>query len=175
MQDNKAKDKLGIRVKEETYKHVTKLASQTADKRAAAVLVKDTRDEKKAQRILEQTFPDIPPKCAMTVLQHAFLKGSGRVGRSTKQPDTVKARLAVEAHIRHQHTPYDSLLDDGTDRNDARAAVRKTVHALRDQWAGKSKSLSESKSATEESSEEEPPRRATRLRPRPSPEVIVID
>lgn len=174
-QDNKAKDKLGIRVRKATLDNVTKLASQTADKRAAAVLAQDNRDEKKAKTVLEETFPGIPPKCAKKILQHAFLKGSGRVGRSTKQPETSKARLAVEAHIRHHHTPYDTLLDNGTDRHDARAAVWKTVQTLRDQWARKSKSA-ESNPATEESSEEESPRRPTRLRSRkPLPEIIVID
>jgi hypothetical protein len=71
------------------------------------------------------------------ILCHAFLKGSGRVGRSTTQTDENKATLAVEAHIRHVHTPYEKLLVSGMDREKARDAVWETVQAIRDQWSGK--------------------------------------
>ncbi|KAH8699162.1 hypothetical protein BGW36DRAFT_294313 [Talaromyces proteolyticus] len=137
--DSKGKEQLGIRVKQEVYSHITDLATQTAKDRAKAVLLRDARDQKKAQEVLKETFPKIPAHCAERILKHSFLKGSGRVGRTTTKSAEKKAQLAVEAHLRHEHTSYDSLLDDGAGREDARAAVRNVVQGMKDQWAGKSK------------------------------------
>lgn len=71
-----------------------------------------------------------------TILYHAFLKGSGRVGRCSNLADALKARLAVEAHIRHVHTPYEAMLKDGTEKADARDAVRDTVQTIKAAWKG---------------------------------------
>lgn len=70
------------------------------------------------------------------ILHHAFLKGSGRVGRTTTTSDERKAILAVEAHIRHMHTPYEMLLRQGKSRDDARKEVWEMVQAIRMAWAG---------------------------------------
>lgn len=70
------------------------------------------------------------------VLNHAYLKGSGRVGRSTTMSDERKMVLAVEAHIRHTHTPYEALLDKGLNRREARNAVWDTVRDIRNAWEG---------------------------------------
>jgi hypothetical protein len=48
--------------------------------------------------------------------------------------DKRKASLAVEAHIRHTHTPYESLLDGGMERSDARKKVWPTVKAIKRSW-----------------------------------------
>jgi len=79
----------------------------------------------------------MPASSVEEVLGHAFLKGSGRVGRSGKvESDNVKVCLAVEAHIRHVHTTYDTLLEAGVEREDARKRVRKIVQGLKAEWAG---------------------------------------
>lgn len=115
---------------------MTEMARRTAEARAEAVRVRDERDLKRARKMLQANFPAMPPASLETVLQHAFMKGSGRVGRSTTQTDEKKAILAVEAHIRHTHTPYESLLDAGLDRDEARDAVWDTVQSIKDQWSG---------------------------------------
>lgn len=46
----------------------------------------------------------------MEILEHGFQKGSGRVGRSQILEDRLKVQLAVNAHIRHRLTQYDSIL-----------------------------------------------------------------
>jgi hypothetical protein len=79
----------------------------------------------------------MPVEDLETILDHAFLKGSGRVGRTSTTSDEHKAILAVEAHIRHMHTPYESLLRAGTKREDARKAVWDTVQSIRAAWEGK--------------------------------------
>lgn len=78
----------------------------------------------------------MPPATLDIVMDHAFLKGSGRVGRTGMTTDKRKASLAVEAHIRHTHTPYDSLLDGGMERSDARKKVWPTVKAIKKSWEG---------------------------------------
>lgn len=70
------------------------------------------------------------------ILNHAFLKHSGRVGRTSMKSDERKAILAVEAHIRHLHTPYEALLRAGMTRHHAREAVWDTVQAIKAAWEG---------------------------------------
>jgi len=50
--------------------------------------------------------------------------------------DERKADLAVEAHIRHMHTPYEELINAGIDRREAREAVWETVKAIKMAWEG---------------------------------------
>jgi hypothetical protein len=137
LQDKKERDKLGIRVHKDIYKDVTKAAQQTAENRAAAVQARDVRDQRKARLVLSETFPSMPAASVDEVLKHAFLKGSGRVGRTATRPEKVKATLAVEAHIRHTHTPYEMLLRQGIDRESARESMWDSVKAMRDKWAEK--------------------------------------
>ena len=70
-------------------------------------------------------------------MEHGFLKGSGRVGRSQKLEDRLKIQLAVNAHIRHRLTQYDSLLaaNKGQDAKlAARDMVYRQVQAIADSW-----------------------------------------
>ena len=71
--------------------------------------------------------------------------GSGRVGRSHTAEDPVRA--AVVAHIRHNHTEYERILDDElaycadyADRQQARRSaredIREEVAAILAQWEG---------------------------------------
>jgi hypothetical protein len=114
------------------------MEEKTAEDRAEAVRIRDERSEKKARKLLEEEFPAMPPGSREAILSHAFLKGSGRVGRSTTiETDEHKATLAVEAHIRHVHTPYEKLLESGMDRKKAREAVWDTVQNMRNHWSGK--------------------------------------
>jgi hypothetical protein len=141
---------MGIRVPTMIYQNVTHAATLTADSRAAAVLAKDNRDLSHARRILKTYFPAMPVDSLETILQHAFLKRSGRVGRATKQTDKRKAVLAVEAHIRHTHTPYEKLLQDGLDREEARNIVWDGVQQKKSEWAGTTpKTMEESASDIE--------------------------
>jgi hypothetical protein len=79
----------------------------------------------------------MPPSSLEKILEHAFLKGLGRVGRSTTRSDERKAELAVEAHIRHLHTKYEELLDSGIERDQARDKVWDAVQDVKAAWGGK--------------------------------------
>lgn len=83
-----------------------------------------------------ELFLRCPTGREATIAEHACLKYSGRVGRSSaaKRFDEETVRLAVIAHIRHTETQYDSLLARGYERRDARALVEETVNHILNQW-----------------------------------------
>jgi hypothetical protein len=91
--------------------------------------------ERFAARVRE-LYPGCPPGRATDIAEHACLKYSGRVGRSAaaKDLDADAVRLAVNAHVRHAETNYDTLLARGFDRWDARAQVGEEVDRVLAQW-----------------------------------------
>jgi hypothetical protein len=91
--------------------------------------------ERFAARVRE-LFPRCPPEREVIIAEHAYLKYSGRVGRSAaaKSLDETAVRLAVIAHIRHAETKYDWLLANGYDRYAARAEVEDTVDRVLERW-----------------------------------------
>ena len=84
-------------------------------------------------------YPGCPPAESNEIAEHACEKYSGRVGRSAeaKQFDEEMIALAVRAHIRHVHTKYDSLLNGGWYRDDARARVVSEVDRILEEWSRK--------------------------------------
>ncbi|CAG8081310.1 unnamed protein product [Penicillium salamii] len=127
---------LGIRVPEEIHTAVLASAAATKKSRASAVQSRDKKDLSKSRALLEAEFPLMPEETLQIILEHAFLKGSGRVGRAGMISDEKKVLLAVEAHIRHVHTPYETLLEDGVGRMKAREMVRKSILAVERAWQG---------------------------------------
>ena len=118
---------MGLRCPQHVYEEVRGDAESSALDRRENVLAKDRRDLAKARLTLLKLFPRIPSEDAEAVLAHAFLKGSGRVGRTTTLNDDQKFRAAVAAHIRHTKTPYESLLRQGrqSSRKEANAEVNR--------------------------------------------------
>lgn len=127
---------MGIRVPEHIHVSVLESASATKESRANAVQIRDKKDILKSRELLESEFPFMPKETLEIVLGHAFLKGSGRVGRTAMVSDEKKVLLAVEAHIRHVHTPYERLLEEGVGRREAREKVWGTVRAVEQTWQG---------------------------------------
>lgn len=110
-------------------------SKETSENRKKAVAQKDARDRQKARELLLKEFPNMPKSDLTAVLNHAFLKGSRRVGRSGKiASEKDKVRLAVEAHIRHVHTEYDDMIRRGLTRERARENIWDEVVILRDSW-----------------------------------------
>ena len=85
---------------------------------------------------LQELYPSCPLEVPGRMAQHAYLKYSGRVGRSAaaKQFDLEAIRLAVRAYIRHNHSRYDELIAQGWDRRDARAAVPGEIDRVLSEW-----------------------------------------
>lgn len=85
---------------------------------------------------LRELYPKCPKGKEKTIAEHACLKYSGRVGRSSeaKNFDEKAIRLAVIAHIRHAETQYDQLLSKGYDRWGAREKVKEEVESILTKW-----------------------------------------
>ena len=85
---------------------------------------------------VKKIFPGCPAGEREVIAKHACLKHSGRIDRSCadRRFDETAVELAVQAHVRHEHTDYDELLARSMDRSEARAAVRATVEGVLDGW-----------------------------------------
>jgi hypothetical protein len=85
---------------------------------------------------IHESYPGCPKKRAKEIAEHACLKYSGRVGRSSsaKEFSEHALKLAVVAHIRHTKTDYDVLLSKGYDRIDARHQVNDKVLGVLSAW-----------------------------------------
>lgn len=126
----------------DVYRRVLAEAAQTAEKRGEAVRRKDDRDRAKAKAVLRKRYPKMPLSDLEKVLSHAFMKGSGRVGRASGQSVERRASLAVGAHIRHNYTAYDDMLNRGeVNREQARNHVWKTVKDVKLGWTGKASNI----------------------------------
>lgn len=81
-------------------------------------------------------FPGCPADEATRIAEWTCEKHSGRVGRSAaaKELDQSALRLAVVAHIRHEHTRYDTLLMRHGDRQLARAEIAPEIDRVLRQW-----------------------------------------
>lgn len=88
-----------------------------------------------AHRVRE-LFPGCPPGRETVIAEHACLKYSDRIGRSSaaKRLEDRAVTLAVVAHIRHHETPYDRLLAAGHERWEARDEVQYAVDRLVAMW-----------------------------------------
>ena len=128
------------------HEEVNADAVASAPGRRDAVQAKDLRDYKKNRAAIRRLFPCMPIDSAETILEHGFQKGSGRVGRTTTLNEDRKVKLAVEAHIRHNFTPYEKLLRERKDgdlpddrcRENARATIRPKVLEILAQWSSNS-------------------------------------
>lgn len=85
---------------------------------------------------LQAQFPGCPPGEAARIAAWTCRKHSGRVGRSAgaKEFAPQALRLAVIAHIRHQHTRYDELLMQHGDRSLAREMIRSDIDRVLTRW-----------------------------------------
>jgi len=101
--------------------------------------VLDERYVREFAKRLGVLFPCCPPAERETIAKHACEKYSGRIGRSAAATkfDPEAIRVAVHAHIRHNHTRYEELLASGKTRKRARSAVHDAVKKVAQRWRGK--------------------------------------
>ena len=112
-------------------------ARQAARVRAAASRERaDERYREEFASRIRAHYPGCSEKEAAAIANHACEKHSGRVGRTAaaKELDETAIDLAVRAHVRHVHTPYDRLLSRGRERDEARAEVAAAVEEVMDRW-----------------------------------------
>ncbi len=114
-------------------------AEQRERNRLRAAMRREVHDAVYVKSVAEAIlalFPGCPKKEAAHIAEWTCQKHSGRVGRSAaaKEFDAQALRLAVIAHIRHEHTPYDALLMKHDDRGLARQQVREAIDAVLAKW-----------------------------------------
>jgi hypothetical protein len=106
--------------------------ARDADRRAG----QDVAFQARMAAEIARLFPGCPPDRATAIAQHAGLRGSGRVGRSSagQALDPEAVTRAVVASVRHEDTPYDGLLMSGTARQDAREQIRPAIDRVLAVW-----------------------------------------
>ncbi|MCJ1393341.1 hypothetical protein MMC18_006214 [Xylographa bjoerkii] len=140
--DDATCERLGLRCPANVFEEVNADAVASAPGRRDAVQTKDLRDDRKSRAAIRRMFPRMPIDSAEAILEHGFQKGSGRVGRTTTLDEDQKVKLAVEAHIRHNFTPYETLLRERKDgdqaddhrRERARATVKPQILEILASW-----------------------------------------
>ncbi|MBL7076747.1 MAG: DUF2293 domain-containing protein [Kiritimatiellae bacterium] len=136
-------ERRGILVTSQAIEQAEKECLSDADQRAAQRArgaVQRKREDKKLVAEMAETicaqYPDCPSREARHIASHTARRGSGRVGRSAagRQLREDAVRLAVVAHIRHEHTPYDELLMTGVAREDARRQIASRIDDVLTKW-----------------------------------------
>jgi len=107
--------------------------------REHAVIVRERADKEYIAQFSKKIlihYPGCPAQEAEAIADHACQKYSGRVGRSSaaKAFDAKAIELAVKAHVRHKHTPYDQLLMKGWERTEARSAIAEKLDQIVSEW-----------------------------------------
>ena len=87
-----------------------------------------TERQKRIARALTQTIPRAP------FLDAEAIRGAAGARHLRDLPPATALWLACVAHVRHQHTDYDALRDEGYDRDSARFFVVDATNAVLDRW-----------------------------------------
>lgn len=136
-------ERQGVLVEEAALARAERECLADADARKA----QRVRAEERRQRLdgafaqqfasaIRELFPLCPEERARTLAEHAGERGSGRVGRTAagRSLDPGAVTAAVVASIRHLDTPYDQLLMQGMDRDEARRRVATVIDAVLAEW-----------------------------------------
>ncbi len=110
-------------------------------KNKKAALVREVKDREYKiafAHAIRKRYPHCPTNREFHIAEHACEKYSGRVGRTAdaKQFDSKMIDLAVEAHIRHTETNYDTQFGKGKSKKEIRSEVRYDINYLLKQWRG---------------------------------------
>ncbi|WP_158447945.1 DUF2293 domain-containing protein [Aquimarina longa] len=114
-------------------------ARNEKNKKAAVIReVKDREYKITFAKAIRKRYPNCPVKREFAIAAHACEKYSGRVGRTAdaKQFDSKMIDLAVEAHIRHAETDYDTRFRQGKGKREIRSEVKYDINHILRQWRG---------------------------------------
>ena len=136
-------ERRGVLVTSQAIEQAEKECLSDADRRAAqrerGVAQRQREDAKLVAEMVEticEQYPGCPPREARQIASHTARRGSGRVGRSAagRKLHDDAIRLAVVAHIRHEHTRYDELLMTGVARDVARRSIAADIDDVIETW-----------------------------------------
>lgn len=88
-------------------------------------------------KAIRSLYPNCPKDREFAIAKHACEKYSGRVGRTAKAKEFDKKMidLAVEAHIRHTETNYDSQFGVGKTKRSIRSDVKPYIVSTMRRWS----------------------------------------
>ena len=138
-------ERQGLLVTEEAVNQAEEECIKDADQRAARreerrarVAQEDEAYARDVEDALSVWYPNCPAEEIQSIAYHTTVRGSGRVGRSSAARELLRDmfKLAVIAHIRHQHTNYDELLMSGVPREEARMSIHNEVSEILRRWQG---------------------------------------
>jgi hypothetical protein len=127
---------IGLRCPTHIYHDVMSDNNATATQRAEAVQKRDAAIHDNFEDAVVKLFPKIPKAEVPQILKQSLKKHSRRVGRAGAVALDDRVKLAVRAHIRHMHTDYDQLLEQGASREAAREKVWERLNEVARQWGG---------------------------------------
>lgn len=161
---NKHRKQIGLRCPRSIVEAVQESHQATAAKRAEAVQKRDAAIEGTFEEALKRLFPNTPKESIPKLVSHALKKRSGRVGRTGTVELDDKVKLAVRAHIRHEHTEYEQLLRQGKPREAARNQVWSKLNEVARLWGGRpAKSAGTKRKAEDDGDETRRTRERSRL------------
>lgn len=133
---DKHRKPIGLRCPKFIHQEVAAAAEASAAGRAAVVQLRDAAVERGFEAELLRLYPQVPRGEVEKILGQALEKRSRRVGRTGTLTLESKVHLAVRAHIRHCHTPYEQLLEEGMEREEARQEVSNKLQEVARLWTG---------------------------------------
>ena len=136
-------ERQGLLVEQEALERAEQECLADADVRTR----RKAREEKKRAELdqqyverfatrIKELFPSCPAGRERVIAEHACMKYSGRVGRSSdaKRLDEEAVTLAVIAHLRHTETKYDELLQACRHKRAARLEIQAAVQDKLTEW-----------------------------------------
>lgn len=87
-----------------------------------------TKRQKEMRKVLRALLPRVPMSDAEAILTIAL------AGHLRHLPPSIALWQATTSHVRHEHTDYDALLDDGYERDAARYFVVGEMNDLLRGW-----------------------------------------
>ncbi|MFT5822382.1 MAG: hypothetical protein ACI8ZM_003638 [Crocinitomix sp.] len=113
-----------------------------AQKNEKAAVVRLKQDKEYIENFalaIRSFYPSCPVRREFDIAKHACEKHSGRVGRTAnaKKFDKHMIDLAVEAHIRHIETNYDSQFGKGKRKREIRSDIKFDVSRTMMKWRQK--------------------------------------
>lgn len=131
---DKHRKPIGLRCPASVYEEVAAAAEASAASRAAVVQLRDAAVEREFEAELLRLYPSVPRQDVAKILSRTLEKRRRRVGRTVTLSLESKVHLAVQAYIRHCHTPYEQLLKDGIGREEARQEVTSKLQEVTRSW-----------------------------------------
>ncbi|KAI1447033.1 hypothetical protein F5Y02DRAFT_416475 [Annulohypoxylon stygium] len=126
----------GVRVPISIHEQVKEDFEATKESRAKITEYRDRKEHDAFCMAIYPQFPDMPMDDASKAAARALKRGTRRVGRTRTIDIGEKVQLAVRAYARHKYTDYNTLLENGVSKDEARANIHEKLNSILTKWGG---------------------------------------